>query len=298
MFKRLLCTLVLMCPLSALFCNDITNEKVLDIFIKSYPDLSFTTGFDKSKNTAKVTVQMNDTLNNGHILSKDFYLAEGKLLSSDGLWDKENFWPMLYDYPKKLLDPADFTREQKERMKIIGSDESRKNSAGSPQFFFDFIYSAESEQVITKHIKSIYFFGKTTRVHERIVPALKRVDSKVQSLARTDKEVALFLQSLKSCDAFYWRRIRGTNRMSFHSYGIAIDLIPRSYGGKYVFWSWTKDQRPDDWMLVPLSRRWMPPQSVIDAFESEGFIWGGKWGVWDNMHFEYHPELLMFNGYR
>lgn len=28
------------------------------------------------------------------------------------------------------------------------------------------------------------------------------------------------------------------------------------------------------------------------AFESEGFIWGGYWAIWDNMHFEYHPELI------
>ena len=45
-------------------------------------------------------------------------------------------------------------------------------------------------------------------------------------------------------------------------------------------------------MLTPLSWRWMPPQAVIDIFEEEGFIWGGKWAIWDNMHFEYHPELI------
>ena len=33
----------------------------------------------------------------------------------------------------------------------------------------------------------------------------------------------------------------------------------------------------------------------IDIFEDEGFIWGGKWMIWDNMHFEYHPELILFN---
>lgn len=25
---------------------------------------------------------------------------------------------------------------------------------------------------------------------------------------------------------------------------------------------------------------------------AEGFIWGGRWEIWDNMHFEYRPELL------
>ena len=46
-------------------------------------------------------------------------------------------------------------------------------------------------------------------------------------------------------------------------------------------------------MLIPLKSRWMPPAAVIKAFEDEGFIWGGRWAIWDNMHFEYHPELLI-----
>ncbi|MBQ5781449.1 MAG: M15 family metallopeptidase, partial [Spirochaetaceae bacterium] len=46
--------------------------------------------------------------------------------------------------------------------------------------------------------------------------------------------------------------------------------------------------------LTPLSQRWMPPQKVIEIFEEQGFIWGGKWGIWDNMHFEYRPELIIF----
>ena len=42
-----------------------------------------------------------------------------------------------------------------------------------------------------------------------------------------------------------------------------------------------------------VSHKEIPPQSVIDIFEDEGFIWGGKWVIWDNMHFEYHPELIL-----
>jgi hypothetical protein len=35
------------------------------------------------------------------------------------------------------------------------------------------------------------------------------------------------------------------------------------------------------------------PQAIVDAFEAEGFIWGGKWHSFDFMHFEYRPELLI-----
>jgi hypothetical protein len=38
-----------------------------------------------------------------------------------------------------------------------------------------------------------------------------------------------------------------------------------------------------------------PDGTIINAFEKEGFIWGGKWVIYDNMHFEYHPELIEFN---
>ena len=32
-----------------------------------------------------------------------------------------------------------------------------------------------------------------------------------------------------------------------------------------------------------------------EHFEKHGFIWGGKWIIWDNMHFEYRPEVVIYN---
>jgi hypothetical protein len=75
--------------------------------------------------------------------------------------------------------------------------------------------------------------------------------------------------------------------------GLAIDLLPRRWQNKIIYWNWEKNKGNEDWMLIPLSERWMPPKRVIDIFEKEGFIWGGKWTVWDNMHFEYRPELIL-----
>jgi len=34
------------------------------------------------------------------------------------------------------------------------------------------------------------------------------------------------------------------------------------------------------------------PFGIVQIFEKHGFIWGGKWGHFDTMHFEYGPELL------
>ncbi|WP_372236783.1 M15 family metallopeptidase [Campylobacter pinnipediorum] len=31
---------------------------------------------------------------------------------------------------------------------------------------------------------------------------------------------------------------------------------------------------------------------MVDVFEKNGFIWGGRWKHFDTMHFEYRPELF------
>ena len=116
------------------------------------------------------------------------------------------------------------------------------------------------------------------------------------ALAKTDNETKSFVNSLTSAEAYFWRIIAGTKRKSFHSLGIAVDIRPKRLNGKAIFWSWTKDKEPENWMLTPLAKRWIPPQKVLDIFERNGFIWGGKWIIFDNMHFEYHPELIEFNG--
>ncbi|WP_240488652.1 M15 family metallopeptidase [Labilithrix luteola] len=52
------------------------------------------------------------------------------------------------------------------------------------------------------------------------------------------------------------------------------------------YWEWEK--KPDG------SFTWKNsiPQAIVDAFESERFIWGGRWAHFDTMHFEYRPELF------
>jgi hypothetical protein len=37
----------------------------------------------------------------------------------------------------------------------------------------------------------------------------------------------------------------------------------------------------------------MIPLPVVQAFERQGFVWGGKWLFFDTMHFEYRPEILL-----
>ena len=297
MLKRISASFVLLFLIISLYAQPFMGIGNLKYFERAYPDLTFTRHYDVISSEWIVTVKIPDTPGdkNGPGKTYDFYWANGSLLPESEIANKDQYWSLLYSYPKELADPAYFTEEQRERIKEFGSAESRKNGAGTPMFFFDALYDSGTRRSLEQHIARISFLGNRTNVHERMKEPLKRVEEKIFELAKTDKEVKSFLDNLKSNDAYQWRIIDGTNRKSFHSLGIAIDILPKSQGGKQIFWSWAKDKYPDTWMLVPLKNRWMPPESVIEIFEEEGFIWGGKWAIYDNMHFEYHPELIEFN---
>ena len=78
---------------------------------------------------------------------------------------------------------------------------------------------------------------------------------------------------------FKWRKIAGTNRLSVHSFGAAIDI-----NVKYsAYWRWSKGVYRYQNKI---------PKAIVDIFERHGFIWGGKWYHYDTMHFEYRPELV------
>ncbi len=79
------------------------------------------------------------------------------------------------------------------------------------------------------------------------------------------------------------RAIAGTERVSPHGLGIAIDISTREAD----YWRWGKPDADG----LPVYRNRIP-QEIVTIFEKHGFIWGGKWYHYDTMHFEYRPELL------
>jgi hypothetical protein len=118
--------------------------------------------------------------------------------------------------------------------------------------------------------------GKKFRVHHRAREAFERVARRVDALVAADPALERFFAHPGG--TFNWRPIAGTDRQSAHSYGIALDLDP-SQG---------------DYWRNGASARWhnLVPQSLVDAFEAEGFAWGGRWFHYDTMHFEWRPELF------
>ncbi|MBE0494793.1 MAG: SH3 domain-containing protein [Campylobacterales bacterium] len=77
---------------------------------------------------------------------------------------------------------------------------------------------------------------------------------------------------------YNYRTIAKTNRLSAHSYGIAIDINTQ----KGDYWQWSKTG----------NYRNQIPKTIVHIFEKHGFVWGGRWKHFDTFHFEYRPELV------
>ena len=133
-----------------------------------------------------------------------------------------------------------------------------------------------------KHVASqqvrMRFLGNPVRVHRKIAAALARVEQRLIRARAADARLAPFLRRLSG--GFAPRKIAGTDRISAHAFGVAVDLD----SSQSDYWRWQRDR--------PLRWRNRFPQAIVDAFEAEGFIWGGRWYHYDTMHFEYRPELL------
>ena len=270
------------------------EPKELEVFRKAYPDVEFTSSYDKSEKDWLITVSVKDE-KLPVAREAQLYWCESRFLPKEKRNEKEQYRPMLYKLATEIPNPDDFTEKQIERIKNVTSTENRANGPIDPPFLFDIIYDVADRVSTESHIKKVVFFGGwSVNVHEKIEKPLLRASERIMALERT-AEIDEFFKSLNRTDGFSWRTVRDTQSRSFHSRGLAIDILPRGYYQKIIYWGWQKQLDPEGWWKTPISKRWMPPKEVIDIFCEEGFVWGGRWIVWDNMHFEYHPELVIYS---
>jgi hypothetical protein len=255
------------------------------LFQKSYPFARFSIERDSDHNDWILTVR-----SFGNVIK--LYRAGGRYLTAAQYQNKQQYRRVLYFYGRQTPDPKTFARDQIERIRVYCSEEQRGISPVESTALFSAIYDGESYTAVVDHLRTVEFLGRKTHVHQCIIEPLRRVENRIWLLTKTEPEVAQFVSRLLSADSFSWRSIRDVEARSFHSYGVALDILPVHWERKILYWSYERGKSADTWMKIPLSARWSPPASVIEAFEDEGFIWGGRWIVWDNMHFEYHPELL------
>ncbi len=164
-----------------------------------------------------------------------------------------------------------------------------------------------SREEVRANLVTVEFLGQKIpfQKHLGAAAALERVGKQIMAAAATDPVLAKFITPFtsKKIDlrnyANAWRTVKGTTRLSSHSFATAIDLLT-NVGPMYWLWDVTKSdperakQGENGFRDVHFVARAKPimPQKIVDAFEANGFIWGGKWNHYDTMHFEYRPEFF------
>jgi hypothetical protein len=140
----------------------------------------------------------------------------------------------------------------------------------------------ENPSEVRKNCVPVTFLGNILLFNGRhgAAAALERVGRKLEALVERNPAVRDYILPLDG--SFLWRTIAGSGRLSAHSFAIAVDLNAECA----PYWRWNPPG------AVVQKARQGYPQEVVDAFEAEGFIWGGKWHSFDFMHFEYRPELF------
>lgn len=110
--------------------------------------------------------------------------------------------------------------------------------------------------------------------------SLKNALDEISMLAKSNRKI--YKAAFPINGTYNYRVIAGTNRLSPHSFGIAIDLAR----DKRDYWKWAAKSEGEARLLSY-------PIEIVKVFEKNNFIWGGKWGHFDILHFEYRPELII-----
>jgi hypothetical protein len=144
--------------------------------------------------------------------------------------------------------------------------------------FFDKMYGNCSKEEVQRKLTKVAWLpmaggcvGSITTVNG-IAEKLKGVSEELDRLPSAIKRYAF-----PSAGTFNCRVVRDTGNRSAHAWGAAIDINTEFAD----YWLWSKG-----------AYRNRIPFDIVEVFERHGFIWGGKWGHYDTMHFEYRPELL------
>jgi hypothetical protein len=144
--------------------------------------------------------------------------------------------------------------------------------------FFRKMYGADEASVRTALVEVPWRIGSC-----RDALAFTRINGVDRIAARIVEELAALPKHcidylVPPAGSFNWRPIAGTQGLSPHAFGIAVDINTR-YSD---YWRWNHGA----------ARKEAIPFEIVDVFERHRFIWGGKWYHYDTMHFEYRPELM------
>lgn len=192
-------------------------------------------------------------------------VSDGKAKSFDEKLRHASILDMLeLPYPKGALAKPPGPQDDPGRFRALG--------------FFDKMYGDCARGEVEKRLVKVPWMPKSGGGYVRATP----VNGVAEKLKAISAELDALPPELRkygfpSAGTYNCRVVKDTGARSAHSWGVAIDI-----NTKYSdYWLWSKG-----------AYRNRIPYEIVEIFERHGFIWGGKWGHHDTMHFEYRPELL------
>lgn len=187
------------------------------------------------------------------------------------------------DLKDMLADP--YPAGQWPARPAAGADPGRARNAA----FFARMYGDCRKGEVAAHLVDVIWLAGTPQAQRLRVT---RINGVARRLGQVSAELTLLPERFRpflapAAGGYNCRAIAGTDRVSPHGLGIAVDIATRHAD----YWQWAKAARDG-------GREWRNriPREIVDVFERHGFIWGGRWSAFDTMHFEYRPELLGMAG--
>jgi hypothetical protein len=154
--------------------------------------------------------------------------------------------------------------------------------------FFDKVYGNCRAGEVERNLETVAWLPKRTK--QRL--PFNKTNGAARALAAVSAELDALPESFDaflfpSAGTYNCRVIAGTDRVSAHGHGIAIDIaLKRAH-----YW---RNAAPGKDGAIAYKNE--IPMDIVRIFEKHGFIWGGRWYHYDTMHFEYRPELLGVRG--
>ena len=228
------------------------------------------------------------------------FWAQGRMLP-ENLKDQSQQFQNLFSYSfvKNRHESALWSPETK---KTLLDHYNRPAGKGKPQglFWWEKVYGASSKDALIARMQETTFLGfEKLMVHPLLLEPLKRAEAQIWEKLREHPSLLpvweSFKDSLKSSPdgvtGFQWREVSGTNSLSYHSFGVAIDFWQEDrVREKPYYWQNQRDQGVD-WTSIPYSERFQIPEFIKEILEKEDFLWGSLWVNWDDQHFEWRPEV-------
>jgi hypothetical protein len=126
-----------------------------------------------------------------------------------------------------------------------------------------------TERQIESQLVTVSLQGRPATVHAKAQAAFQRVAERLKNVEYRIRE---------PIGSFNWRVTQGSDILSTHSFGLAVDINPTTHPRCGV----TRDCQCNNDLITDI------PPDFVQTFKNEGFEWGGDWAEHpDPMHFEW-----------